>query len=194
MRCLIRLLDRWLSDLTGLFEFSQHPDCILRLQLTRAGHTMPLGSQVVGRGEPVLALHFWNERAPLLPPGGADLAWALSFRRQLVFSFRAVAAEMLREPRLAHVRAVYGASALFSSSGHVGGTRMMQRLGFIVVPYHSPLGRFGEFWENLFSWWLMWAYNDPSLRSRHMPHLQRTEIWISAGDFLRRYGEASAIN
>jgi hypothetical protein len=65
--------------------------------------------------------------------------------------------------------------------------QMMQRLGFIMLPYHRPLGRFGEFWENLFSWWLMWAYNDSSLLRRSFWRLQRTEMWMTREEFLRRF-------
>ena len=66
---------------------------------------------------------------------------------------------------------------------------MMQHLGFVVLPYHNPLGRFGLFWENFFSWWLMWAYNETSLHSRHFLKLQSTEIWITINEFLHRYGQ-----
>ena len=66
---------------------------------------------------------------------------------------------------------------------------MIQHLGFTVLPCHRPLGAFGEFWENLFSWWLMWAYNPPSLKSRRFWRLQRTEIWMTTAEFFRRYGE-----
>ena len=66
---------------------------------------------------------------------------------------------------------------------------MMQHLGFVVLPYHNPLGRFGVFWENIFSCWLMLAYNETSLHSRHFLKLQRTEIWIIINEFLQRYGQ-----
>ncbi len=64
---------------------------------------------------------------------------------------------------------------------------MMRHLGFTVVPFHRPLGRFGEFWENFFSWGLLYTYNAGSLRSREFLRLQRTELWMLADDFIRRY-------
>jgi len=63
-------------------------------------------------------------------------------------------------------------------------------LGFTVLPYYRPMGRFGEFWENLFSWWLMWTFNTSSLYSRKFWYLQRTEIWMTRDDFLQRFGSA----
>lgn len=66
----------------------------------------------------------------------------------------------------------------------------MRRLGFMVLPYHSPLGRFGEFWENFYTWMIIWAFNAASLRHRHLHRLRRSEVWMSVDEFLRRYKEA----
>ena len=187
MRAGVRLIDRKLSDYQRIFKFSDDAQCILRLQLTSAPYTVTLANETIVKGSTVLALHAWNERMPRIPSGGADLEWALKFERSLIHSFRATAQWMQRDPRAEQVCSVYGTSALFSSSDHTGGMRMMQRLGFTVLPYHRPLGRFGEFWENLFSWWLMWAYNDTSLQRRSFWRLQRTEIWMTRTKFLHRF-------
>jgi len=183
------VIDHLLSRSNRIVTISPDPDCLLRLQLRQASHTVRLGTEIIRQGDPVLALHVNNERIPRLPAGGANLEWALGLRRQMVYSFEIVARVMQSDPQYAHVRAIYGASAILSFSDHTGGLRLIQRLGFTVLPYHRPAGRFGEFWENLFSWWLMWAYNPLSLQSRQFWHLQRTEIWMTAADFIRRYGE-----
>ncbi len=188
LRAGVRFIDNLLSVSQGIKEFTQDPDCILRIQLCRASHTLELEGVIIMRGEPVLAIHAWNERMPRLPPAGADLEWALTFRRQVIYSFGLVANRIREDSRYSRVRAVCGSSALFSFTGHSSGMRLMQNLGFTVLPYYRPLGRFGEFWENLFSWWLMWAYNKTSLRSREFRSLQRTEIWITVDNFLQRYG------
>jgi len=70
---------------------------------------------------------------------------------------------------------------------------LIYRLGFSIFPYHNPLGRFGEFWENFYTWWLMWAYNPISLRGRSMYDLRRDEIWMSVGEFMRLYDPHQAI-
>ncbi len=188
MRAVVRSIDFLLRKQARLFEFSQAPDVILRLQLCTAPHHVDLFGLSIAKGDPVLAVHTWNERMPPIPSAGADLEWALTLSRCLIRSFKRVAQWMQQDARAADVRAIYGTSALFSFSDHTGGTRMIQRLGFTVLPYHRPLGRFGEFWENLFSWWMMWAYNGASLRSRQFWHLQRTEIWMARAEFLRRFG------
>jgi len=63
----------------------------------------------------------------------------------------------------------------------------MNRLGFTVTPYHRPLGRFGEFWENFYSWGLLWAFNPPSWRRRKLFDLRRTEVWMLREDFVDRF-------
>jgi hypothetical protein len=65
---------------------------------------------------------------------------------------------------------------------------MLEHLGFIVIPYHRPFGAFGEFWENFFTWWLMWTFNPASTRRRSMFNLQRTEFWMSRRAFIEKYG------
>jgi hypothetical protein len=106
----------------------------------------------------------------------------------VVGSFRVLARVLPRDPRMAGVQALGGATVLFAAGDDSSGEKLFKRLGFTISPYQSALGRFGEFWENLYTWALMWAYNDFSLRQRHLVALCRTESWISAEAFLRRYG------
>lgn len=190
MRAAVRLIDSLLRTSGGIYELTDDPECILRIQLKHTTHEVIIGNERISKGEPVLALHVWNERMPKLPHAGADLEWALKLRRQVIHSFRGVGKVLQHDSRYSQVRAVCGTSALFSFSDHTGGIRMIQHLGFMVLPYHRPLGRFGEFWENLFSWWLMWTYNNVSMKSREFLRLQRTEIWMTKDEFIRRYGES----
>ena len=82
---------------------------------------------------------------PVIPAGGADLKWALHLRRQVLNSFKLLAKVMQGNAIYTPVRAIYGVSVLFSSTNHTGGMRMMQSFGFTILPYHNPLGKFGEF-------------------------------------------------
>src|SRR6185295_2051517 len=72
--------DRWLRRRQGIFEFSTHPDCILLagLKPAAADIALPDGGRVV-RGQPILDLHLWNERAPQLPADGPALEWLAAF-------------------------------------------------------------------------------------------------------------------
>jgi hypothetical protein len=188
MRFLIRCLDRLLRRLTGVFEYWDDPDCMFRARLTRAPQGLHVPGGRVPEGAVVLELHFWNEHMPRIPPGGITMAQAARGYRMLVRSLRELARRMAVEPRYAGVQAVGGATVLVVAGGTSSGEKLFERLGFRLTPYRSPLGRFGEFWENFYTWLLMWAYNQVSLKGRHLLHLERTEVWMSADDFLDRYG------
>ncbi len=183
---------RWIESLIRKSErsyvYCDDPDCVLRIQLMASPRQVNLGDKVILKDDPVLAIHAWNERMPAIPASGADLKWALHLRRQVLNSFKILARVMQNDGIYSPVQAIYGASALFSSTNHTGGIRMMQSFGFTVLPYHSPLGKFGDFWENLFSWWLMYAYNTASMGSRKFWQLERTEIWMDRDEFIQRFG------
>lgn len=189
MRALVRQFDAFIRQVEGVYEFCQQEDCILRLQLDNARHTIDLPDCRVTTGSPVLILHLWNERLPTFPTSGPDLAWANLARRKFIYSLRAVAAEIKRDSRLSKVQALGGITVLLDHLGETGGAKLMERLGFMIFPVHNPFGRFGEFWENLYTWALMWTYNPGTLRGRRLLTLRRVEIWISKKEFLRRFGD-----
>jgi hypothetical protein len=187
LRVGIRFIDSLIRKSEHTYEYCDDPDCVLRIQLLPSPHMAAFGEMVIKKGDPVLSIHVWNERMPRIPPGGADLHWAIKLRRQVIHSFRILAKVIRTDKIYAPVRAIYGASVLFSFTSHTGGIRMMQSFGFTILPYHSPLGKFGEFWENLFSWWLMYAYNTASMDTRKFWQLERTEIWMDRDEFIQRY-------
>jgi hypothetical protein len=189
---LVLLIDRLLRRSLGVYEFSGDPDCLLRIQITVAPHTLRLPGGVVEKGEPVLGLHLWNDRVRPIPATGPDLTWGLWLRRNFERSLHLVGHEMRRDPRLAHVRAVGASTGVLVPGDSSSGVRVMRHLGFYVGPYpHRRFAWFVEFWENLFSWWLMWAYNPTSLRHRSFSGMGRTEVWILTAEFLERYGGGS---
>jgi hypothetical protein len=53
-----------------------------------------------------------------------------------------------------------------------------------LTRHRSSLGRFGEFCENLYTWALMWAYNQVSLEGRRLLELERTRVWMKVEEFL----------
>jgi YkoP-like protein len=188
MRVIIRSFDAWLRRTSGVFEFSADPKCLFRLRRTRAPHDLQLPDVEVPASAPVLELHLWNEHMLPIPSEGPDVIWAMQLRKMVIESLHAVGQQFRRDPRLSSVQAVGGVTVLLFTGPHTGAERLFSRLGFRVFPYHNPLGRFGEFWENLYTWGLMWTFNAASLRRRQLLRLRRTEVWLSAREFLRRYG------
>ena len=188
MRSLVLLIDRLLRRAQGLFVYWDDPDCLFRAKIGQAPHRLHLPVGEIPAGAKVLELHFWNEHMPRIPPEGPDLGLAVQGRRMLVRSLRQAAWILEHDPRMAGVQAVGGATVLFAAGDGSAAEKLFTRLGFSEFPYQSPLGRFGEFWENLYTWGLMWAFNVVSLEQRHLLKLHRTGVWMSADAFLRRYG------
>jgi hypothetical protein len=189
VRALIRWFDGWLRRAEGVFEFCDRPECILRLQRARAAHPLSLpDGGAVQRGDPVLMIHLWNERMPPIPADGPDLTWAAWFRRSLIGSYRLAAQWLAAQPGRGQVSAVGGVTVLLYGGETQGALRLIQRLGFQVMPYQSPLGCFGEFWENLYTWAIMWTFNVVSMRHRRLLRIRRAEIWMSTAEFMHRYG------
>jgi hypothetical protein len=192
MRSLIRLFDRFLRWVQGVYVFWDDPICMFRARIAQAPHTLYLPDGEVRAGATVLELHFWNEHMPRIPPEGPNLSVAVQGRRMLVTSLRQAAHHIQDDRPMTGVQAVGGATVLFAVGDGSGAEKLFTRLGFSEFPYQSPLGRFGEFWENLYTWGLMWAFNEVSLRQRHLLKLRRTEIWMSVDEFLRKYGASEA--
>jgi hypothetical protein len=187
MRRIIRIFDGFIRGRLGVFEFPEDPQGVLRGQFDRAHHDLAIRNHRIVAGTPVFHIHIWNEQIPPIPKKGADLAWAVRMNRLLVSSFRMLARHLKTDPAYVNVQALGGVSVIATDdSGGIAG--LFSRLGFSVLPYHNPLGRFGEFWENFYSWWILWTFNPASLRGRSLFKLRRREIWITREDFLLRHG------
>lgn len=189
MRRLIRSFDRFLRWAYGVFEFCATPDCLLRVRRTTFIRPIAVAGQTFGACAPAVELHLWNEHLPPLPPEGATLSWAVQTQRCLKQSFRALARQISHDPRLADAQLIGGVTVLPLAGAHAGGVKLFEQLGFTICPYRSPVGRFGEFWENLYTWGVMWAFNKPTLAGRGLLRLRRSEIWMTTDELLHRYNE-----
>lgn len=196
VRALIRRFDAGMRQAQGVCEFCDNESCLFRLQLTSIRRNLLFDQVILPKGSAVLELHLWNEHLLALPPAGPDLAWANRMRCLFMDSLYAVGRQLELDPRLAKVQAVGGISALLSTGERSSGERMIRRLGFAVWPYHSRLGGFGVFWENFYSWCMLWAYNPVSLNHRQLLRLRRVEFWMPADEFLRRFqqGKNETVN
>jgi hypothetical protein len=118
---------------------------------------------------------------------GADMLWARQMQRMFLNSLQEAGRQLRDNPRYSGVHAVTGITVLVYGDDGTGRARVLQRLGFTILPCHNPLGRFGEFWENLYTYAVMWAYNAASVQRRHVPRMHRSEFWMMAGDFRQRF-------
>ncbi len=188
LRAVLRHFDDWLSRQYSVKEFSQDPKCVLRIQVCPIPHRIDLPDGTIADGNQALMIHWWNERASIIPPEGPTLAWALETTRSMRYSLRLIARFLQDNATCLEIHAVGGITAHVVLGKADGGKAMLEHLGFMVIPYHRPFGAFGEFWENFFTWWLMWTFNPGSTKRRSMFNLERTEFWMSRRAFIEKYG------
>ncbi|MFQ5812880.1 MAG: hypothetical protein ACE5I2_06790 [Anaerolineae bacterium] len=188
-RAVISRFDVLLRRVYHVREFTLDESCILRIALARSPGEITLSDGTrIGKGEVVGELHLWNEHIPPMDEEGPSLEWALKSRRLLRASLKKLATYLEDEPQFESVRAFRGETA-FPKEG-LEGRALFERLGFDLVrkDRRGRLKRFGEFWENFYTWGLIWTFNPGSLRRKKLFRMERAQVWISRQAFLERYG------
>jgi hypothetical protein len=86
-------LDIWLRHWNSVFEYSDDPRCVFRIQISRLDYDINLADGTSApSGSRIIDLHFWNEHVPLIPHHGPTIAWA----RQMCFCFKVSLSELGR--------------------------------------------------------------------------------------------------
>jgi len=186
---LVGSVDALLRSLNGIHEFTDDPECVLRIALTRAPSPVTLSDCTqIGAGEPVGALHLWNEHLPRYSGRGPDVAWACEIRRRVLHSMRLLATHIEREPGWQPVRAFCAATMLSKRLGETQIRRLAARHGFErIEPPPSLLGKLHTLGDCFNTWALTRAFNPAALPRQ--PFLRgRCELWISRAVLLNRYG------
>ncbi len=188
----VRAIDLALQRHYHVFEFTDDPQCILRVALSVNARDFVLSDSVhIARGEPILELHFWNERLPALPRHGASLGWGIEVARRARYSLCLLAEYLACKPRFNPVRALHGESGFLEVGQFAEMRTLIEHLGFDFVSGDVPGWRVWQyaFWQNLFSWWLMWTFNPASLHSKHFNDIARSELWMSRTKLMKKFGE-----
>lgn len=189
-RRIILVLDALLRRRFGIYEYTQDPECVLRIALRRSHSTCTLSDgTVIQEGAPIVELHFWNEHIPRMGPAGPDLAWGLRFYRRLRKSLAELARYVNQTPEMKGVVAFRGESSFAAEVGWERYADVMRRLGFEFrpLPPQNAWQRFVGFFEHLYVWALIWAFNPVSLRGKRLLTAARGELWISRQRLLERY-------
>jgi hypothetical protein len=185
----VRGLDALVRRLCHVHEFAPDEACILKVALGRSTRELTLSDGTrIEKGEVVGELHLWNEHIPPMDEEGASFAWALKTYRLWSASLKKLVMYLQDEPEFDNIRAFRGETAFFQ--GDLEGSALFERLGFDLVraDRNSKLRRFGEFWENLYTWWLIWTFNPGSLRRKDFLRMERAQLWISRRALVERYG------
>lgn len=191
VRSIIARFDRFLRHKLGIFEFWDHPDCLIRVSVSRADRDLPLADGVVDAGQKIVEIHFWNEHIPDQGTARSEMAWAARSAMMLKISFNKLAEDLVSNDRFSGVVAIGGVTPLVFSGNHGSGEKIWRRLGFAMTPYTAASGRFGEFWENLYTWLIMWTFNPVSVKNQRLLAMRRAEFWTDTETFLRIHHKIS---
>jgi hypothetical protein len=176
-------MDDRLGRLERIYSFSQNPNCVLRISLAASRKERVLGDgRIVHAGDPVIELHWWNERIARMAATGSSLRWGLEFYRHTYHSLIDLARYVDRTPALRDVVALHGETTFSSDLSHRHHASAFRRLGFelqILPAADDPREFLTFFFRHLHVWALTWACNPASLRGKRPWKAVRSEVWIS---------------
>jgi len=183
---LVFALDERLRRRLSVFDYVDHPDCILRMQIGQADEEAALADDLRLRaGDRLIDLHLWNEHLPEMGRDGPSVGWARKLSKLLDFSLRELAVYLAARPQLddiAVIRAIMPLRGL-EQSRHVH--FIATRYGFHAAPEAAPhsLGRLlHRAGENALGLMLVLASNpaaarlDILMRSRAALYLARRDL------------------
>jgi len=186
---LVGSVDALMRSIHGIYEFTEDTECVLRMAWGHASHRVALSDgTVIREGEPVGALHLWNEHLPRYSDRGPDVAWACEMRRRMLRSMCLLAAYVENEPGWRSVRAFYAATTFSHRLGDRQIQRLAGRYGFERMDLPDSVLRRPHALGDCFNTWaLTRAFNPAALRRQ--PFLRgRHELWICRATLIERYG------
>ena len=187
-------LDERLRRRLSIFDFVDHPDCILRMQICRAEEDITLvdGTQVHA-GDRLIDLHLWNEHLPEMGRDGPSFGWARRLSKLVDFSLRELANYLGARPQLDDVAVIRAVMPLrgFEQSRHLH--FIAARYGFQSVPdgaARSLGGRLHRAGENALGLMLVLASN-PAVAHLDILLRRRASLYLPRRDLDARYRESA---
>ncbi|MEW6567367.1 MAG: hypothetical protein AB1449_04200 [Chloroflexota bacterium] len=188
-RLAIRGIDWLLRKAYGVAPFSHEPECILRISpgSSRRAVVLSDGTQVKP-GDPIVHLHLWNERLRDLPNVSDSLGWGRLLLHQGALSLQLLARYLEVQSAAAHYVALRGEPGFVTDLRSARAA--LERLGFEVFLKESPGFRLWRraFWDNFYSFLLLWTFGPHTMKGKELGRLQRLEIWMSRARLTECYG------
>jgi hypothetical protein len=161
-------LDDWLRQFEGVFEYSQSPDCLFRINVERLRADVRLADGTFGaRGDRAIEIHLWNEHVPRIPPSGVSLAWARRFNRQFGGSLSELARFLEHRPDLRDVAIIQAQMSIGSHAQYDALLAIVMHHGFEVaadLAGRSPAALLHRFGQNVLCLLLTLAANPAAAR------------------------------
>jgi hypothetical protein len=191
----MRGIDALLRRQLGILEFTEDPECLIRISHARAPRLVVLPSgDAVRPGEPVLQIHLWNEHLAIIPQTGSTAAWGNLFKRRMRHSLALLSQHLEQESHYRDIVAITASPTFPDRLGPLTLTRVCEYFGWeIVAPEHKRHLHSVHAWlDSLLVWGLIWAFNPAALRGRGASY-SRIEVWMSRSRLLDRYAARTDI-
>jgi hypothetical protein len=194
MQTAVYALDRWLCRRMGVYEFSDDPRCLFRIECLRLEAAVELtdGTRVPAGGR-VLSLHLWNEHVPRMEHRGPTLAWACQADHAMRRSLRELAGYLAVRPDLADIAAICADMRFNGHSQSGQPARLLGRYGFETIPgdtdRRSTLHRIGDAILIL----MLVSVTHPLALHRAAPRLRKVRLWLSRAVLERRYAPRACL-
>ena len=186
---LIYRLDALLRHFYRIREFTDDPNCLLRLAMKQASTPLSLsdGTRIMP-GDPVGELHLWNDHLLHFPSGGPTLGWARRAHALMVHSLSLLADHVATQPEWQGVQAFYADAPISPKRSPASVRAVSRRYGFEPALRRRTVWRsVHDVIESLLLGGLAYAYNPAaSHRQKFLRHRQR--IWIGRTTLIRLYG------
>jgi len=187
-------LDHWLRERQGIYEYTDHAECLFRIERARATHSFTLSDGTgVRPGDPLIELHLWNEHIPVMGRRGPTLAWGRRTLRALDTSLHELARFLHRREEYADIAAFYGNMCLGTAAQCEQLARIMAQYGFEVLSNRKGAlpGALHRLGENLLIVMLALATNPATLRTALLRRY-RERLILSRATLEGLYGPAAS--
>ena len=188
---LVIAFDRRQRRRLGIWEFSDDPRCVFRIQLATARVAVNLADGTIVRvGDRIGAFHLWNEQVPRIPCTGPDLTWARTASEVMDHSFCLMADHVAANAAFEDVEALGGTFTVPPS-----GARLLARAGVETHdpgPPRSVMDWVADRAMRVWVWLLRRAFNPESVRGLRLRDFQRRQLWLSKRTLLALYGSGDA--
>lgn len=181
-------LDRWLRRREGIYEYSHDDHCLFRIQRAKSNTRLTLSDgTTIAEGDPIIALHLWNEHMPAMPRSGPTIAWAHQIDRAFDLSLRELARYLATDPQVRDVVAIRADLRLGAADFNVKLARITAHFGFEALRTEpDSAGALHRLGEGILIFLLLLAANPAAIRR---PALSREHklAYLSRAMLERRY-------
>ncbi|MGH7023335.1 MAG: YkoP family protein [Caulobacteraceae bacterium] len=195
LRRFVLELDEHLRRSAHVFEYSESADCLFRIRIGQSPETFTLSDGVeIGRGDPIVDLHLWNEHIPPIERRDGAMAWASRVDRAVTHSLRELIAYLDGHREFDRIQVVCADMGLGTADRTGRLLNLCRKVGLerVAVWRHvTPVEHVNRAGQNMLGLLLTLAVNPRAARPAVLAR-DRALVAISRDELRRRFSEAGS--